>query len=302
MRLTRVARALLSAARPKRSPEAPPLPEGAQRWSAEDMGLPAPATLRCLLQLGPGGDLALGSDYGMVLWRQGHFLPFPFPEGARRESRRVEAMAVHADELHIATQKSSYTWPFEGIAAGRGLPSDGRGGFDDLRALHSSGGVLYRGWRTHLEGGEGPPECIAFATGWGGQVFAGTLDGEIWSVDQKMLQRFSRAGKPRPVRHLAFQPEPGLLWVAAAGQLHRFDGAAWQSRDGEPTALHVDAAGRLWALGEGRLWRGLGGDWPTPVTGPLGRPWALGSTPEALWLGLKGGAMRLDAEALARLG
>ncbi|MCB9742479.1 MAG: hypothetical protein H6740_07770 [Alphaproteobacteria bacterium] len=294
MKLRRVARALLSAARPRPASPEPRPPAPLQRWSAEAMGLPAPATVRCLLHLAPTGDLALGSDYGMVLWRDGHFLPFPFPDGARRESRRVEAMAVHEGALHVATATSSYTWPFHGQAAGRGRPSDGRGGFDDLRALHSSGGRLLRGWRTHIEGAEGPPECISFATAWAGRVFAGTLDGRLWELDVGEVRRFERGGRPRPVRHLAFFDD--ALWVAAAGQLHRFDGQTWTSREGEPTALHVDLEGTLWALEAGRLWRAERGGWPRAAELHLGRPWALGSEPGALWIGLKGGAARLEGQ------
>ncbi|HJN76782.1 MAG TPA: hypothetical protein QGF58_22825 [Myxococcota bacterium] len=93
------------------------------------------------------GDIALGSDYGMVIHRRGRFLPFPFPfpKGARRENRHVVSMAELDGVLHVATMKGRFSWPFQGEAAGRGLPRDGQGGFDDLRALHTSAGRLLRG-------------------------------------------------------------------------------------------------------------------------------------------------------------
>jgi hypothetical protein len=109
----------------------------------------------------------LGSDYDLTLWRAGRFMAFPFPQGARRESRRVESMAVHDGVLHIATMRSRFEWPFRGQAAGKGHPLDGAGGFDDLRAVFSDGARLLMGWRLRLIGGVGPPESIAFVTAWG---------------------------------------------------------------------------------------------------------------------------------------
>ncbi|MCB9761231.1 MAG: hypothetical protein H6739_15425 [Alphaproteobacteria bacterium] len=265
------------------------------RLDSAALGLPDHATVRCLLPL-PDGGLALGSDYGLTLWREGQLTPFPFPQGARRESRRVEAMAVFDGTLHVGTQTSFYTWPFHGEAAGRGRPRDGAGGYDDLRALFATPDRLLQGWRTHLEGGEGPPECLCFAAGWGGAVFAGTLDGALWQVDGAEVRRFERDGRGRPVRHLAFAH--GALWVAAAGGLHRWDGAAWQTRGGEPYALHADPGGTLWALEAGRLWRSTDGGWPRPLPLRFARPWALGSTPGRLWIGRKGGALAVAPNAL----
>lgn len=257
-----------------------------QRWSCEALGLPKHATVRCVASL-PDDGLALGADYGLVLRRRGHFLPFPFPRGARRESRRVEAMAAHQGVLHVATMKSLYTWPFKGEAAGRGRPSDGDRGFDDLRALHSGPEGLLKGWRTHLEGGEGPPECISFATAWDGQVFAGTIDGALWQVGKGLVRRFESRGRGRPLRHLAFAHDS--LWVACDGALHRWDGQqAWTQREGEPYGLHSDGHGRLWSLAQGRLWVSDDGEQTRPMSLKLSRPWALGSNSEGLWIGCLG--------------
>ena len=255
------------------------------RWSCEELGLPAHATLRCLLAL-PTGDLALGSDYDMLLWRRGQFLAFPFPEGARRESRRVESMAVFDGALHVATQRSVYLWPFRGVAMGRGHPGDGREGFDELRALHAAGPRLLYGWRTHLEGGEGPPDAISFATGWEGRVFAGSANGELWEVDGGLIRRFEARDRPQPVRQLAFYQ--GQLWVGAAGELHRWDGQRWRSEPGEPTAF-VEADGRLYLLRDGGLW--VADPEPRRLPETLRWPWALGSTPGRLWIGCRGGLL-----------
>ncbi len=268
------------------------------RWTAEELGLPRPATVRCLLSLS-SGELALGSDYGMVLLRQGHFLPFPFPAGARREMRRVESLAEHEGVLHVATARGSFAWPFQGEAAGRGLPRDGQDGFDDLRALHAAPWGLLRGWRTHLEGAEGPPECIAFAS-LGSRVFAGTLDGRVVELFYRgpslELGRFEREGRGRPVRYLAGQHEQ--LWAACDGQHLRWDGATWRrdERAGgavEPYGYAVEP-GRLWALARGGLWLSDGG-WLEPVVVDLIRPWALVVHGGDLFVGCKGGLVRLRA-------
>lgn len=244
--------------------------------------------MRRLLALS-NGDLAVGSDYGMVLYRRGHFLPFPFPLGARRENRHVADLAELDGVLHVATMKGHFTWPFRGEATGRGHPQDGAGGFDDLRALHVGPKGLLVGWRTHLDGGEGPGECIAFAT-WRGRVYAGTMDGRLVEVDGDELRRFERGGRGRPIRYMAAAHD--RLWLAVDGRHHRWDGRTWESDRVEPYALHA-AEGRLWALAEGGLWRSDAGEWPRRVDLDLLRPWALGSLPGELWIGLKGGLVRL---------
>lgn len=264
------------------------------RWSSEELGLPRPATPRCLLSLSQG-DLAVGSDYGMVLRRGEHFLPFPFPAGARREMRRVESMAEIPGEqggcLHVATARGSFTWPFRGEAAGKGLPRDGEGGFDDLRALHAAPWGLLRGWRSHLEGAEGPGECIAFAS-LGERVFAGTLDGRFVELfesgPQRELRRFTRGGKGRPVRYLA--AAHGSIWLACDGAHYRWDGELWSQDQVEPYG-YASEPGRLWAIARGGLWLSTGG-WPSPVEAELVRPWALAVHGGELFVGCKGGLVR----------
>lgn len=255
------------------------------RWATPALGLPAHATVRCIQEL-PTGDVALGSDYDMLLYRAGHFLPFPFPQGARRESRSVDSMAVVDGVLYVGTQRSRFTWPLRGQAQGRGHPQDGAGGFDDLRRIYAAPWGLVCGWRTHLEGAEGPPECISFATAWQGKVYAGTLDGQLWQLNGDLVRTFSEGGRGRPIRHLAFAH--GRLWVAGAGALHRWDGQTWEQRPGEPYELHTDPDGALWSLYEGGLWVSEAGDWPSRVPAPLQRPWALGSAGRQLWVGAKG--------------
>ena len=269
------------------------------RWATAQLGLPAHATVRCLLPL-PDGGMALGSDYGMALWRGGDMTPFPFPEGARRESRRVESMAVHGGQLYVASAKNRYTWPFEGEARGRSLPRDPLGVVDDLRAFHvTADGRLLTAWRTRLDGAEGPGDCVSFVEGsFEGMpvTWAGTLDGELWRIEpegSEVVRAFAdSAGKPWPVRYLAWHGE--ALWAAVGKALHRFDGRAWTARDGEPYDLHA-AGGRLWTLRQGGLWRAGASGWPQRAQLSLNRPWALGSDAEGgLWVGEVGRVTRLS--------
>ena len=225
----------------------------------------------------------------MVLYRNGHFLPFPFPKGARRENRHVATLAEVDGVLHVGTMKGRFSWPFRGEAVGKGHPLDGAGGFDDLRALHAGPDGLLEGWRTHLVGGDGPGECIAFATAWE-RVHAGTLDGRLVEVNGRELRHFVRDGKGRPIRYMAFAHD--ALWLAVDGLHHRWDGSAWTSNEVEPYALHA-SAGRLWALARGSLWASDSGDWPRQLDVDLVRPWSLGSLDGELWVGLKGGLVRL---------
>lgn len=281
-----------------RAEPTPPVRVGGQtRWTTVQLGDEPTATIRCLCPL-PGG-LALGSDYGLSLWRGGRFEPFPWPRGARREARRVEAMAVHAGVLHVATQQALVTWDQRGEPKTRKHGADLEGGFDDLLCLLSVEDRLLVGWRTHFEGGAGPADTISLGADPAGVVYAGTRDGGLHVIDgggptgSAALRRFTAGGKGRPVRHLAFAE--GALWVAAAGALHHFDGACWQTLPGEePTALGVDERGRLWAIRDGRLhvWTG---EALTAVAADLDRPWCLGFTPGAVWVGGVGAVVRLEA-------
>lgn len=260
----------------------PPLPAlqlgELRRWSTAEIGDAPVATVRCLLPF-PGG-VALGSDYGLTLARGEQFRPFPWPEGARREARRVEAMAFHRGQLLVGTQQVLVAWDLRGPATVRRHARDGEDGWDDLRCMLSDGDRLLVGWRTHLEGGRGPGEVLSLAEA-EGVIYAGTLGGELHVVDGGLVRRFADH-KGRPVRHLAFAD--GALWVAAAGQLHRFDGCSWTASGPEPTALATDPTGRLWAIVEGRLHVGDGsGLRELPL--PLERPWALAAVPGALWIG-----------------
>ena len=123
--------------------------------------MPPHATLRAVQAL-PDGRLAAGSDYGMVLIAGDKVQPFPFPQGARREMRGVTALAVFNGALHASTERGYFYWPFRGVAAGRGFPQDGAGGFDDLRSLYAAPQALLKGWRTHLRGQRGLVSASAF--------------------------------------------------------------------------------------------------------------------------------------------
>lgn len=245
------------------------------------MGDAAVATVRCVVAV-PGG-VALGSDYGLTLYRNGTFEPFPWPVGSRREARRVEAMVVHDGALHVATSATGYRWDFLTPPTFRKHGQDHEGGWDELFCMLSAGGVMYEGWRTRFVGADGPPDVISLCEA-AGVVYAGTRDGGLFRIFEgksDLVRRFEK-GKGRPVRHLA--SAGGYLWAAAADSLHRWDGSTWESRGSEPTAFTTDSDGGLWALGEGKLWRERGG-WLVPVPSPVVRPWAMAAAGEALWIG-----------------
>lgn len=245
------------------------------RWTATELGLPARATLRCLLPLPDG--LAIGADRGLVLRRGSRFLPFPWPRGARPESR-VEALALHEGVLHVATRRARFQWRLAGPVSGGGMPLDAGGVYDEVRAMASLEGLLV-GWRTHLEGAPGPPDCSAFTRALGHR-WAGTLGGELVDLDGP-----TRRTLPGPVRHLLGSPE--ALLVAAGGCLHRYDGKMWTERAGEPYALAWHQ-GAVAELRQGRLW--LDG---RPRPHALDRPWSLASTEGELWVGSLGALHRL---------
>jgi hypothetical protein len=259
-------------------------------WSTSEIGDEPIATVRCATAL-PGGGVALGSDYGLTLQFAGRFHPFPWPEGARREARRVEAMAVHRGELVVATSQAIFQRAPGGPVRVRKHGADDEGGWDEVRALLASADRLLVAWRTHLEGAVGPRDTLALAESPGGVVYAGTASGELHVADGGGPIRRFGGDRARPVRHLAFAD--GALWAAAAGELHRFDGASWSSRPPEPTALAADGAGRLWALQEGAL-HVVDGGWLRPVPVPLERPWSIAAASGAVWVGGKERVWRIE--------
>lgn len=257
-----------------------------RNWRTSEIGDEAIATIRCSLEI-PGG-MALGSDYGLTLYQDGVFRSFPWPVGARREARRVEALAMHGGCLYVGTSQNIFRWNFVSPVEGSRHGRDQEDGWDDICCLFSYGDTLFQGFRTRLYGGEGPPDVLCMAADPAtGRVFAGTRDGVLFLLGQGVIRRFEQRRydgrmKGRPIRHLAFAD--GYLWVAADDTLHRFDGTSWFSRGSEPTAFTVDAKGRLWALAEGKLWYQSGG-WLLPVPVPLQRPWCLAARPGELWVG-----------------
>jgi hypothetical protein len=263
---------------------------GSPFFSAASLGQPEHARFRCLLPLG-GKDIALGTDYGLVLYRQGRFEDFPFPAGARRESRCIESMALHEGQLYVATTRNWYVWDFEGEASGRGFPTDAHGEFDEIRTFFSTPGGLLKAWRSHLEGAEGPADCLCFARS-PLAIYAGCRDGALHRLGEGEIHRFKTEGYAAPIRHLAYSD--GSLWVGAAGALHRLREGAWQSREEEPFALSVDPQGQLWSAHPSGLRRSQG-DWPTDAGGEfqIERPWSLAHTEGSTWVGTLGGVYSL---------
>lgn len=270
-------------------PAPPPVIGALETWTSAEIGDAPVATIRCAERV-PGDGVALGSDYGLTLWRKGRFEAFPWPRGSRREARRVEAMTVHAGTLWVGTTQALYGWDFSRTVSSRRHGADADDGYDDLLSLLSAGGRLLLGYRTRFEGGRGPRDALAMCADPHGVVFAGTRDGALHVVDGGgPIRAFAdpRAGaagtpRPRPIRHLAFAA--GALWVAAGGALHRFDGASWSAAGPEPTALATDARGRLWALAEGAL-HVLEDGALKRVPVALDRPWCLACVSGALWIG-----------------
>lgn len=249
------------------------------------LGLPETATIRALTPI-PGG-LAAGSDMGAALLRDGRWAPFPWPRGARR-SPRVEAMVANAGVLHVATTEAWFELALDiGAVRTRRHPADDDDGRDDVRSLLSVGDRLLAGWRTRFVGGDGPPEAISLASDPDGNIWAGTLHGELWVVDGGLVRTFADAKKGRPIRHLAWAA--GALWVAAAGALHRFDGASWSSLPGEPSSLLGDGD-RLWLIRDGAV--ALHPDGMLPAF-PVERPWCLCMAEGALWIGAPGRLVRV---------
>jgi hypothetical protein len=269
-------------------------------FSAKELGEDERATFRCSVAL-PRGSVAIGSDYGVTLWSpRAGFEPFPWPAGARRENRRVEAMLATPDVLYVATQKALFTWDYKGEPRARKYPSDAEDGYDDLLAIGESPAGPVLAWRTRLEGGKGPADVLCFARDPSGVLYAGTRTGEVHVVDgggpirsfagEKMLREGGAGQVGRPVRHLAWAD--GRLWVGAAGGLHSFDGARWESEPGEPGALAADSGGRLWMIRDGKVYV-LDGGSRRLVDVPVSRPWSILGVPGAVWVGGVGGVVRV---------
>ena len=273
----------------------PPPPGLLQRWSTAELGDEAIATVRCIVAI-PGG-VALGSDYGLSLWREGRFERFPWPAGARREARRVEAMTLHEGQLYVGTSQNIFMWDFKNPVRWTRHGRDEEDGWDDICSLHSAQGILYQGFRTRFYGAEGPPDVLCMTTDPQGVTWLGTREGELWKLGEKAPfrhfadPRYDGKKKGRPIRHLAWAQ--GALWVAAQEQLHRWDGEHWSSARPEPTFLLTDQVGKLWGLGDGRLLQMETG-WLRPVNLPIERPWSLCATADSLWIGGRERVWRLQ--------
>ncbi len=232
----------------------------------------------------------LGCDHGLVRLGEDTSAVLSFPDGTRREARDVLSMALLGDVLHVATHRGIYTLT-EGVLDGRGLPPDGVGGFDDLRAIHAHQGRLLKAWRTKLEGGKGPGDIQCFVSAPAGRLFGGTRDGLLVEVDGGPLRQFHDGAHEAPIRHLAWSQ--GALWVAAAGGLHRMKEGNWTAQAQEPLALCTDPRDRLWVL-IGESLAVAESDWPARVKVRLSRPWCLAASDEALWVGARGALYRLS--------
>lgn len=255
---------------------------GSPRWTpAEALGLPAHATIRLIAPTATG--VVAGSDLGAALW-DGAWTPFPFPPGARRPW--VDAVGAHGTTVHVVTREAWFSLA-NGRVRSRRLPSDGADGRDDVRALTWVGGRRLVAWRTRFEGATGPADALCLAADPAGVVYAGTRDGALHVVDGGPVRSLGAH-----VRHLAFAA--GALWAAAGGHLHRFDGATWTRRPGEPVHLW-GTADRLWAIREGRVETSADPDgWPAPLDLPVERPWCAAVARGRLWVGAPGGVLEVE--------
>ncbi len=265
---------------PRGEPPPPALIGATESWSVAELGDVAVATVRCIVEV-PGG-VALGSDYGLTIWKNGRFTPFPWPAGCRREARRVEAMALDRGALWVATSQALVRWDFRGEPTIRKHGADEEEGWDELRCLLAGPNGLLRGYRTRFDGGDAPPDVFALVEVPGGAVYAGTGAGELHVVDACGPLRSFASGPHQPVRHLAFAD--GALHVAAGGRHHRFDGASWSSTAPEPTAFSVDRRGRLWSLLDGKVTVATR-EGTKVVPAPVERPWSLCAAGDRLWIG-----------------
>jgi hypothetical protein len=256
------------------------------------LGQPDVATVRVLLAL-PGDRLAAGTDYGVSVLSDS-WSPATLSRGARREGYRAQALGVRGDQLCVATDTAWLEIPLDGgPIRGRRLPPDGEDGRDDVRCMLAVGGELWVGWRCRFEGASGPPDVLSMAIDPAGFVWLGTLGGGLWIANAGGPVRAFEDVRGRPVRHMTFASD--VLWVAAAGALHRFDGATWSRRAGEPTALATGPDWRLAALRDGRVEVDAGDPegWPVPLDLPVTRPWCLAFARGALWVGAPGGLLEV---------
>jgi hypothetical protein len=249
---------------------------------------PAGAVIRSLTPL-PDGRVGVGTDQGAFFF-DGRFSDFPYPGGARRS--RVEAAAIADGRWVLASTEAMFVYPLDGGAVtSRRLPSDGDDGRDDVRAMLGAD-RLYIGWRCRFEGGDGPPEALSLTRDPDGVVWAGTVHGELYTIDGGKVRSFGTP-KGRPVRHLTFAL--GQLHVAAAGAHWRFDGVSWRSEAGEPTALAADAAGRLWSVLDGAVFV-EDGRRRRQIETQLTRPWSIAGTTRGAWVGGPGMLVEIQCE------
>lgn len=256
-------------------------------FSAEELGLPAHSVFRCPCEL-PDGRVAIGSDYGLVLMTGDRVESFPFPAGARRECKDIQALAWAEGELHVASAKNAYRWDGKGPVRARSFPLDGKGGFEELRTVYAGPNGLIEAWRTRWVCGEETQAaedilCLARS---GDRVFYGSRSGRLGLLSGELIHEFP----DEPVRHLAWAHEK--LWIASNGGLHTWTSELKQVGSPEPFGLSVDAKGRLWTLDARGLSLSQTGEPPERLNAAISQPWAIGSSSEHLWVGRRGGVVR----------
>jgi len=234
--------------------------------------------------------MAVGADYGLILFEGEQWTGFPFPKGARRECKDIQDLAWDGDALHVVSAKNAYIWDRDSPVRSRSFPLDGAGGFEELRSLHMGNQGLIEAWRNHWVLGDksGPAADILCMASHKNEVFYGARDGQMGVLGGEVLHRFDG-----PLRHLAWAHH--RLWIAAAGGLFCYSSNTLkQIQDTEPFGLCTDNWGRLWVLNTSGPALSQEGEAPQSLGLKIERPWSIGSNASGLWVGQRGGLTRWD--------
>jgi hypothetical protein len=259
-----------------------------RHFTAADLGLPEHAVFRCFAEL-PQNAVAVGSDYGLVIFQGDSFKSFPFPKGARREMRDILDLAWDGTCLHIVSAKNAYRWNLEKEIHTLAFPKDGKGGFEELRCVLAGPKGLIEAWRTRWvsQGRSHPAEDILCMATDMERVFFGSRNGQLGVLDGEVLHNFEH-----PIRHLAWAHD--RLWIAAAKSFWTLvpGESPIQIEDREPFGLCTDPHGRLWRLhATGPGYSGHG-EVPKALNLQINRPWSIGANKAGLWVGQRGGLSR----------
>jgi hypothetical protein len=232
--------------------------------------------------------MAVGADYGLILFSGEEHKAFPFPQGARRETKDIQSMAWDGANLHVVSAKNAYVWDRKTTVRARPFPQDGTGGFEELRCVLAGPKGLIEAWRTRwVLGGESrPAEDILCLASDGNRVFYGSRDGQLGVLGEELLHRFP----DQPIRHMVWAHQ--RLWIAAAGGLYSLGEGLEQVLDREPYGLCMDPYGRLWVLSAEGPALSESGETPRTLGLEIHRPWSIGANESGLWIGERGGLSR----------